>query len=147
MSRHGSRTLELGMALVVLNLAAWGAWALPRHPFSQTECAVLQARREDGDRGTRSGPLVEALTGSDHLLFGRPIHPLASEAVPIRALVLANALPLAASWSFVVPSPSAALGPTCSESRVCGILFLLLSSAQWAIVGGAVGRWLERRRF
>lgn len=147
MSRHQTLSSQLGMALLVLNLVAWGAWAFFRAPYSAPECAALQVRRTDRDPSdARAGSLVEAYTRTDHLLFSRPLHALSSEPIPLRVLYVANALPLIASWSFVVPSPSSDLGPTCSESRTCGILLLVLSSAQWGLVGGALGVWLSRLR-
>src|SRR5512140_3684728 len=113
MSRHRSMTVNLGTALLALNLLAWAAWAATRPAYTTGECAVLQARRAGQDAAGATGTSgIEAYTRTDHLLFARPLHPLASEILPVKALYVANALPLIGAWSFLVPSSSNVLGPT-----------------------------------
>lgn len=136
-----SLAASLATGLMVANLAAWGAWAFVRAPYGSGACAALQARRDAADReDARHGSLLDDYTRSEHLLFSRPLRPLASEPLPLQALYVANTLPLVGAWSFLVPTASRHLGPTCSESRTCGVLFLILASGQWALLGGALGR-------
>ena len=143
---HRFPTVQLGMVLAVANLAAWGAWAALRQPYSPPACAALAAQRDEQDRAdTRQSALIPAYTQSEHLLFSRPLRPLSSEGLPLQVLYVANAIPLAAAWAFVVPTQSIHLGPKCSESRTAGVLFLLLSSVQWALLGAAIGHWRQNR--
>jgi hypothetical protein len=147
MNRYNALSAQLGMFLMLLNLVAWGVWFAAREPYTPAACAVLQATRSERDEAlSSSASFTQAYIASVHLLFARPLHPLSSEPTPVKILYVSNALPLVGAWSFLVPSQSNELGPTCSESRTCGILFLILSTAQWGLLGGAAGYFLRSRR-
>ena len=71
MSRR-ALSAELGTALMLLNLAAWGAWAFLRAPLGGTACAVLQAKRSERDQAVGdTSTFPGTYTGSEHLLFRR----------------------------------------------------------------------------
>lgn len=144
MSARSSPPIQFGMLLAVLNLLSWAGWFVLRAPASPTECAVLRARRDEQDlTAATDGFSLGGYLKSERLLFGRPLHPAASEPPLVRALTLVNLSALAGAWAFVVPAQSSTLGPTCGESWVCGVLFLLLGGVQWFLVGAALGYGVE----
>jgi hypothetical protein len=144
MSLHEALSSRTSACLVVANLLAWSGWFAMRSPYGELECASLRAHREARDLASARGELSPSQdTEGDRLIFGRPIHAAGSEPLHFRVLYAANYLPLEVAWSFVVPSGSRALGPTCPESRVCGVLFLILSALQWIIIGAVISSVLE----
>jgi hypothetical protein len=135
MSLYQALSSRTSAILVAVNLCAWAGWLLTRAPYSDVQCARLNVQREAQDLATAHGEVRRDSIDGDHLLFGRPIHPGQAEPLHFRVLYGVNWLPLTGAWSFLVPTGSRALGPTCTESRICGVLFVILCALQWMIVG------------
>jgi hypothetical protein len=128
-----------GTALAALNLLAWLLFFALRSPYSAADCQALDLRHaERAAELAREPGNMRLMSDQDHLWAGRPIHSGWAEPPAAKPLYLPNFRALSYAWLMAVPAWRIDLGPSCKESYLVAGWFLLLSTAQWFLVGTAL---------